>query len=186
MKLSLGAGFSDVTRLIARWGAELRSTFFLGDEDFVPEPWSFDQSQLATNTAGVTFSDMELECAWYRHVGKECLWSLSLTVTGSADYADLIIPAPPPKPLLPPPQTWNGYAGRVPAAFGSISPCQEATLGAVNLTVAPVVSNNGANNTDLVIAPSLTPLMTCYTNAGKAKTTYKLAGLYFTLDLPRR
>lgn len=184
MRLSLGFSSRNVVQTLSRWGAELRSHFFLGDEDITPRDFSFEVTDLSSSTAGIGFSNLQIIESRYIHLGNLCFWTLTFNVLLSADATSVII-AFGDKWGLPSPDhdVEPSFSAGVSPAFGRVYFSRAAAFGAVNLITPPEVL---FTKRSMFIRPSPNPPATFYTAAGTLATKFQMSGFYFTKDLPRR
>jgi len=188
MRFSLGFSGRNLAHTLSRWGAELRSAFILGDEDFIPRVWNFDLSDIDSIYPwwGVTFSRLNVHSALFLHIGRICWWQMAFEIRGDIDYPGLII-----KDIfvgrLPAPMFSFGEYGDLPA-FGKCYPWKSSYLGSMNMEV-PVQVMRWKDQ--LLIRPGILfqvwpPPPTLSVFAGNMTTYIEAYGFYFTKDLPAR
>lgn len=182
MRVKLGFESRNTNQLLSKWGAEIRSLFFLGDEDFKVRLWGFELPDISEfPVGGVTFSGLDIKSANFIHVGQLCLWNLAFNIQPSANLTGVLIS--------------NIFGVRLPrpiyegtgalTAFGRIWIWRATAFSTINMEVPPQLTYYKGG---ICIRPGLTPAPggAFYTYGGTMPTKFELTGFYFTKDLPRR
>ena len=172
MRFSLGFSGRNLAQTLSRWGAELRNTFVLGDEDFEWLDWEIPLSSIGTVSPGVTFSNLNVELAKYLHIGTVVFWKVVLHVQASADFMYLEFAPPPPTVYE------NCIIGSGVGAVLNTSAYPGSNLYAYGFVHAPVDAFR--------FVPCPAPAMVFYTAGGTLISSVFVYGFYITDKHPGR